>query len=71
MASMSTGKLVRSIVVASILMAPKVVFAYVDPNSAGVLYQLLFPLIVGVSLAWRWIARTFRAFQSWLRNLFG
>jgi hypothetical protein len=29
--------------------------AYVDPNSAGVLYQVFFPLVVAITLAWRWL----------------
>jgi hypothetical protein len=29
--------------------------AYVDPNAAGFLYQIFFPLMVAVVGAWRWI----------------
>jgi hypothetical protein len=29
--------------------------AYIDPNSAGILYQILFPVVVAVTVAWRWI----------------
>jgi len=29
--------------------------AYVDPNSAGLLYQVFFPIIVAIGLMWRWI----------------
>ncbi len=29
--------------------------AYIDPNSAGLLYQVFFPVIVAVTLAWRWV----------------
>jgi hypothetical protein len=29
--------------------------AYVDPNSAGLLYQIFFPIIVAIGLTWRWI----------------
>lgn len=32
--------------------------AYIDPNSAGLLYQIFFPLIVAVTLAWRWVKET-------------
>jgi hypothetical protein len=37
------------------LTAAPAAFAYVDPNSAGVLYQFLFPVVVAVGLAWRWV----------------
>lgn len=39
--------------------------AYIDPNSAGVLYQIFFPLIVAVTLAWRWIKETCKVL--WLK----
>jgi hypothetical protein len=29
--------------------------AYVDPNSAGLLYQIFFPIVVAIGLTWRWI----------------
>ena len=34
---------------------PRNALAYVDPNSAGLLYQIFFPLVVAVALAWRWL----------------
>jgi hypothetical protein len=37
---------------------PRDALAYVDPNSAGVLYQIFFPLFVVVVMAWRWIKGT-------------
>jgi hypothetical protein len=37
--------------------------AYVDPNSAGLLYQIFFPIVVAVGLGWRWIKETAR--QLW------
>jgi hypothetical protein len=39
--------------------------AYIDPNSAGLLYQIFFPIILAVTLAWRWIKETFK--QLWLK----
>jgi hypothetical protein len=39
--------------------------AYIDPNSAGVLYQIFFPVIVAVTLAWRWIKEI--AKQVWVK----
>lgn len=44
---------------------PATAFAYLDPNSAGLLYQIFFPLVVAVTLAWRWIKDT--ASSIWLR----
>jgi hypothetical protein len=37
---------------------PAVAYAYVDPNSAGLLYQIFFPLVIAVTVAWRWIKDT-------------
>lgn len=39
--------------------------AYVDPNTAGLLYQIFFPLIVAITVAWRRI-KDF-AFLFWTR----
>jgi hypothetical protein len=36
-----------------VLLAPVAAFAYIDPNAPGLLYQLLFPLIVSITIAWR------------------
>jgi hypothetical protein len=43
-------------------LAPATAFAYLDPNTPGLLYQILFPLVVAVTLAWRRIKDT----VSWL-----
>src|SRR5882762_5173820 len=37
------------------IVVPRDATAYVDPNSAGILYQIFFSVIVAVALAWRWI----------------
>jgi hypothetical protein len=37
---------------------PRDAFAYVDPNSAGLIFQIFFPLILAVILAWRWLRQT-------------
>jgi hypothetical protein len=39
--------------------------AYIDPNTGGFIYQLLFPLIVAVAAGWRWL-RLF-AGSAWQR----
>jgi hypothetical protein len=46
------------VVLASVVAIPRDALAYVDPNSAGVLYQIFFPLFVVVVMAWRWIKGT-------------
>ena len=38
--------------------------AYIDPNSAGLLYQIFFPIIVAVTLAWRWVKESLKALWS-------
>jgi hypothetical protein len=47
------------------LLAPAAAFAYIDPNAPGLLYQLLFPLIVSITIAWRRIKDM--AWLLWLR----
>jgi len=47
-----------ALILIAIMSVPRTAFAYVDPNSAGVLYQILFPIFVAVTLAWRWIKQT-------------
>jgi hypothetical protein len=44
------------------MLAPATALAYLDPNAPGLLYQILFPLVVAVTLAWRRIKDT----VSWL-----
>jgi len=34
------------------LLLPSHALAYVDPNAGGLLYQILFPLIVAIGAAW-------------------
>jgi hypothetical protein len=43
-------------------LAPATAFAYLDPNTPGLLYQIFFPLVLAVTLAWRRIKDT----VSWL-----
>lgn len=51
--------------VLSVLLSPAPVFAYIDPNAGGTLYQLLFPLLAAVVGAWT-LLRTWLAAQ-WAR----
>jgi len=39
------------------LSVPGTALAYVDPNSASLAYQILFPLVVSVTAGWRWVKR--------------
>lgn len=36
----------------------KAAYAYIDPNSAGALYQFLFPLLVAIGSAFAFLRRT-------------
>lgn len=45
-----------------LLLAPSAAFAYIDPNAPGLIYQLLFPIIVSITMAWRRI----KDMVSWL-----
>ncbi len=48
-----------------VAVTPETAFAYLDPNAPGLLYQLLFPFIVAITVAWRWVKET--ATWLWLR----
>lgn len=39
-------------------MPMKAAYAYIDPNSAGALYQILFPLLVAIGSAFAFLRRT-------------
>lgn len=47
----------------TLLLAPSIAFAYIDPNAGGVLFQLLMPLFAAIAGGWlflrRWIAACF------------
>jgi hypothetical protein len=54
--SVGNSRLISSIaLMVAIIVLPRDARAYVDPNSAGLIYQIFFPLLVAVALAWRWI----------------
>ncbi len=42
--------------------------AYVDPNAAGLLYQIFFPVIIAVTVAWRWIKETVKQLFGAIRS---
>lgn len=50
------------------LVQPLEAWAYLDPNAGGILYQLLFPLIVAIGAAWAGLR--YRIGHWWSR-LFG
>lgn len=36
----------------ALLLLPTSAFAYIDPNAGGLLYQILFPVIVAIGALW-------------------
>ena len=46
---------IAAAIVAVAVIFPRDAFAYIDPNAPGILYQILFPLIVALTVGWRWI----------------
>lgn len=42
--------------------------AYIDPNAGGLLYQILFPLIVAIGAAWAGLRHRIGYWWSLLRN---
>ena len=43
-------------------------WAYIDPNAGGLLYQLLFPLLVAIGTAWATLRHHIRAWWDRLRG---
>lgn len=43
-------------------------FAYVDPNSAGSLYQILFPLLIAIGSAFAALRRVIARAWTWLAS---
>jgi hypothetical protein len=54
------------VVLVAAIATPHDALAYVDPNSAGLLYQIFFPIVVAATLAWRWIKRWIKETAIWL-----
>lgn len=42
----------RCLLISLLVAAPAYAYAYVDPNTGGWLYQILFPLLVAIAGAW-------------------
>jgi len=51
-----------------LLLTPSVCFAYIDPNSAGWLFQLLFPIFAAIAGAWAVFRKKITAAIQWLRS---
>jgi hypothetical protein len=54
----SRGTCIAVLALIGSIAVPRDALAYVDPNSAGLLYQIFFPLVVAVTMAWRWLKGT-------------
>lgn len=52
--------------VLSILLLPLDSYAYIDPNTGGWLFQLLFPVLVAIGIAWNFLKTKIRAFLGWI-----
>jgi flagellar motor component MotA len=57
---MKRTTLIGMVAVVAVLacMPLKAAYAYIDPNSAGALYQFLFPLIIAIGSAFAFLRRT-------------
>lgn len=57
---MKRTTLIGMVAVVAVLacMPMKAAYAYIDPNSAGALYQFLFPLLVAIGSAFAFLRRT-------------
>lgn len=59
-----TGKFIATVLFVWLL-SPGAAQAYFDPNTGGLLYQILFPLVVAVVATWRYIKNA--ALAAWQR----
>lgn len=57
-----TGRVGQGLLVALLLLQPALAFAYIDPNSSGLLFQLLAPIFTGIVGAWLFLRRSISAF---------
>jgi hypothetical protein len=57
---MKRTTLIGMVAVVAVLacMPLKAAYAYIDPNSAGALYQFLFPLLIAIGSAFAFLRRT-------------
>jgi hypothetical protein len=60
MAAMKRTTLIGMVAVTAVLACVplKPAYAYLDPNSAGTLYQFLFPLLIAIGSAFAFLRRT-------------
>lgn len=50
---------------------PVTAYAYLDPNTGGILYQIAFPIIVAVAATWKFLKIFIAKLISKLLKLFG
>jgi hypothetical protein len=58
----------RAAAVLAALLTAGPAWAYIDPNAGGWLYQLLFPLLVGIGALWAGLRLRIRAWWHRLRH---
>ena len=42
--------------------------AYIDPNAGGLLYQILFPVLVAIGAVWGWLRHRISAWWARMRS---
>ena len=52
--------LIFSFVLLSIFLIPKNAFAYIDPNTGGYIFQILFPILSGIYFAFLFFGRSIK-----------
>jgi hypothetical protein len=62
------GKVPALVVVGLCVALPAPAWAYVDPNAGGLLYQILFPLLVAIGAAWAGLRHRIGYWWSRLRG---
>lgn len=60
--------LIFSCILLCIFLVPKTVFAYIDPNTGGYFFQILFPILSGIYFVFLFFGRSIKRLFKKIRD---